>query len=281
MATTTPNFGWVVPTSTDLVKDGATAIETLGDAIDASLLDLKGGTTGQVLSKNSNTDMDFTWVAQDDSNAIQNSIVDAKGDLIGATANDTPARLAVGTNGQVLTADSTASTGLAWSTPASGGFTQLATGTLSGASTVVSLTLTGYRDLVAYVLNPIASTSSTNFQITLGGTTTYQSNQMYSVSGAASANRTTSADSKIEWQWGSLFSIPTSSDNRNSTTLRVFNVTATNGKTAQLNLGQAGPTRCNVFQSIVLEEASAITGITFTTTSGTFSGGTYTIWGVK
>jgi len=118
MATTTPNFGWSVPTSTDLVKDGATAIETLGDSIDASLLDLKGGTSGQVLAKNSNTDMDFVWVAQDDSNAIQNAIVDAKGDLIGATAADTPARLAVGTNGQVLTADSTAATGLAWATPA-------------------------------------------------------------------------------------------------------------------------------------------------------------------
>jgi hypothetical protein len=63
MATTTPNFGWSVPTSTDLVKDGATAIETLGDSIDASLVDLKGGTSGQVLSKNSNTDMDFTWVS--------------------------------------------------------------------------------------------------------------------------------------------------------------------------------------------------------------------------
>ena len=74
MATTTPNFGWVVPTSTDLVKDGATAIETLGDSIDASMAELKGGTTGQVLSKTSNTDMDFTWVAQDDSNAIQNAI---------------------------------------------------------------------------------------------------------------------------------------------------------------------------------------------------------------
>jgi len=61
MATTTPNFGWSVPTSSDLVKNGAVAIETLGDAIDASLVDLKGGTTGQVLSKTSNTDMDFTW----------------------------------------------------------------------------------------------------------------------------------------------------------------------------------------------------------------------------
>jgi hypothetical protein len=120
MATTTPNFGWAVPTSTDLVKDGAVAIETLGDSIDASLVGLKGGTTGQVLSKTSGTDMAFTWVAQDDSNAIQNAIVDAKGDLIGATAADTPARLAVGTNGQVLTADSTAGTGLAWTTLTSG-----------------------------------------------------------------------------------------------------------------------------------------------------------------
>ena len=119
MATTTPNFGWTVPTSSDLVKNGATAIETLGDSIDASLVDLKGGTTGQVLAKATNTDMDFTWVAQDDSNAIQNAIVDAKGDLIGATAADTPARLAVGTNGQVLTADSTAATGLAWAAGAS------------------------------------------------------------------------------------------------------------------------------------------------------------------
>jgi hypothetical protein len=61
MATTTPNFGWSVPTSSDLVKNGATAIETLGDSIDASLVDLKGGTTGQVLAKTTGTDMDFTW----------------------------------------------------------------------------------------------------------------------------------------------------------------------------------------------------------------------------
>jgi len=119
MATTTPNYGWVVPTSTDLVKDGATAIETLGDSIDASFVGLKGGTTGQVLSKTSNTDLAFTWVAQDDSNAIQNAIVTTKGDLIGATGNATPARLGVGANGTVLTADSTASTGLKWATAGS------------------------------------------------------------------------------------------------------------------------------------------------------------------
>ena len=136
MATVTPNFNWPVPTSTDLVKDGATAIEALGDSIDASLLDLKGGTTGQVLSKNSNTDMDFTWIAQDDSNAIQNTIVDAKGDLITATAADTPARLAVGTNGQILTADSTAATGLVWASPAasSSGLTLIKRSTVTSAA---------------------------------------------------------------------------------------------------------------------------------------------------
>lgn len=112
MATTT-NFGWETPDDTDLVKDGAAAMRTLGSAIDTSLVDLKGGTTGQVLSKASNTDMDFSWTSVDPL-----LILDAKGDLITATAADTPARLAVGTNGQVLTADSSTATGLKWATAA-------------------------------------------------------------------------------------------------------------------------------------------------------------------
>jgi hypothetical protein len=132
---TTPNFSWPTPDNTDLVKNGALAIRTLGDAIDASLVDLEGGTTGQVLSKTSNTDMDFTWVTTDDANALQNAIVDAKGDLIAASANDTPARLAVGANDLILTAASGEATGLkytgAWTayTPSFTNFT-LGNGTL-------------------------------------------------------------------------------------------------------------------------------------------------------
>jgi hypothetical protein len=101
-----------MPTASDLVTDLPADFETFGQAVATSMADLLGGTTGQVLSKASNTDMDFTWVAQDDSNAIQNAIVDAKGDLIGATAADTPARLAVGNNGENLVADSSTATGL-------------------------------------------------------------------------------------------------------------------------------------------------------------------------
>ena len=52
-------------------------------------------------------------------NEIAKTIVDAKGDIIAGTAADTVDRLGVGSNNQVLTADSTTATGLKWATPAS------------------------------------------------------------------------------------------------------------------------------------------------------------------
>ena len=132
MATTT-NFGWETPDDTDLVKDGAAAIRTLGSAIDTSLVDLKGGTTGQVLSKASNTDLDFTWSSVDPL-----TILDAKGDLITATAADTPSRLAVGTNGQYLSADSSTATGLKWVTPTSGALTLIERATFTTTTSVIT-----------------------------------------------------------------------------------------------------------------------------------------------
>jgi len=78
---------------------------------------------------------------------IQPTIVDAKGDIIAATAADTPARLAVGANDTVLTADSSTATGLKWAAPASGGMTLLSTTTCSGASTTVSSISQSYKHL--------------------------------------------------------------------------------------------------------------------------------------
>jgi hypothetical protein len=130
MATTTPIYGWPVPTSSDLVKNGATAIEALGDAADATMATM-----------------------------VPKSIVDAKGDLIGATAADTPARLGVGTNGQVLTADSTTATGLKWATAAGGGgkVLQVVQGTLTSE---FSTTSTTYQDTgLTVTITPSSATS--------------------------------------------------------------------------------------------------------------------------
>ena len=167
MANPTTNFGWQMPTSTDLVTDLPADFEVFGQAVDTALVDLKGGTTGQVLSKASNTNMDFTWVTSDDANAIQNAIVDAKGDLIGATAADTPARLAVGTNGQVLTADSTAATGLKWATPSGGKILQVVSATYSTATSTNSTT---YVDSgLTATITPTLSTSTILVMINQNG----------------------------------------------------------------------------------------------------------------
>jgi hypothetical protein len=166
MANTT-NFNWETPDDTDLVKDGAAAIRTLGSAIDTSLVDLKGGTTDQVLAKNSNTDMDFKWVA--DASGIPATIFDAKGDLIVASAADTAARLPVGTNGYTLVANSATSTGLEWAAPAAGGgFTQLATASFSGTTIDLTSISGSYKNLVL-VFQGITSTGGADINLRFNG----------------------------------------------------------------------------------------------------------------
>ena len=200
MATTTTNFGWDIPQSTDLVKDGATAIAALGQDIDTALVDLKGGTTGQVLAKASGTDLDFSWVAQDDSNAIQNGIVDAKGDLIAATAADTPARLAVGTNGQVLTADSTAATGLKWATAGGGDLVKVYAGSFSS--------VTGFS-----LPNDTFTSTYTNYRIIFSATGAANSGFSIRMRAAGSDNTASNYKSFVNYNsYGGTTSIGTSNN---------------------------------------------------------------------
>ena len=113
---TTPNYSWVMPDPTDLVTDLPADFEIFGDAVDAT-------------------------VFSNASAAIAKTIVDAKGDIIAATAADTVARLAVGANDTVLTADSSTATGLKWAAAgASGKVLQVIQGTTTTATTITGAT---------------------------------------------------------------------------------------------------------------------------------------------
>ena len=139
----TTNFNWPTPADTDLVKDGAAAIRNLGNGVDTSLVDLKGGTTGQILSKASNADMDFTFITPNvgDITEVQagtgisvasgtgpipvvtNTVAtafDAAGDLVYGTGADTFTKLSLGTAGQVLKVNSGA-TAPEWGAVTGGG----------------------------------------------------------------------------------------------------------------------------------------------------------------
>lgn len=276
MATTTPNFGWSVPTSSDLVKNGATAIETLGDSIDASLVDLKGGTTGQVLTKASNTDMDFSWVA--DATGIPATIFDAKGDIIAATAADTASRLAVGTNGQVLTADSTAATGLKWASAASGGsMTLLSTTTLSATTTTVSSISQSYKHLYIEVLG----IDTSNFNPTIN----YQANGtgfVFNVTQAAAAtgvnyyntSGTVGNAQNYGGNYGSTY---------NKAAIWIYDYTdAVNPKVGTFNqrwINEGGSPI--LFNGQLVTGTAAMSSFSMVVSTGSYDGGTIKVYGVN
>jgi hypothetical protein len=126
MATTT-NYSWSTPDDTALVKDGAAAIRSLGTAIDTTVFTNAGA-------------------------AINKSLVDAAGDLIYGTADNTVARLAIGTANQVLKVNSGA-TAPEWGTAPSGGMTLISTTTLTGASVTISSIPATYNKLEIYIVN--------------------------------------------------------------------------------------------------------------------------------
>jgi len=183
MSNPTSNFNWQMPTATDLVTDLPADFEVFGQAVDTSLADLKGGTTGQVLAKNTNADMDFVWVAQDDSNAIQNALLTTTGDTIYASAASTPARLGVGSAGQVLTVAAGVPT---WATPA-GGMTFINTTTIGSAVTSVSLpasTFTSTYTNYKFIFTSVTScTANITITFRLRSASTDESGASYSSNG--------------------------------------------------------------------------------------------------
>jgi len=167
MTNPTSNYGWQMPTATDLVTDLPADFEVFGQAVDTSLVDLLGGTTGQVLKKNTNADMDFVWAA--DSAGMTNPMT-TTGDIIYSSPGSTPVRLGIGTANQILAVNSGA-TAPEWQTPAAaGGMTLISTTSLSGTSTVLSSIPQTYKHLFLTFTN-VTGSNSDSMQFRFNGNT--------------------------------------------------------------------------------------------------------------
>ncbi len=137
MSNPTTPFSWQMPTATDLVTDLPADFEVFGQAVATSLADLLGGTTGQVLAKASNADMDFVWSA--DAAGMTNPMT-TTGDTIYSSSGSTPARLGIGSTGNVLTVAGGVPT---WAAPAGGGkVLQVVQAQSTTATTIASTTYT-------------------------------------------------------------------------------------------------------------------------------------------
>ena len=278
MSNPTTPFSWQMPTATDLVTDLPADFEVFGQAVATSMADLLGGTTGQVLSKTTNADMDFTWVTSDDANAIQNTIVDAKGDLIGATAADTPARLAVGTNGQVLTADSTAATGLAWATPLTGGLVFVKSVTIGTTVSSVAVTnaFSATYDNYLVMIDHNSGSNSGSVTLRLGATATgYVGNVIYM---AATSSTVTGLGYTNEAQ---IFSHTINATNGGSAQI-FFNRPNAAKRTSVMSKGMGFNTSGTCFNitQMFADNDTQYTDFTITAVTGTFTGGTIRVYGL-
>ena len=249
MANPTTNYGFVMPTSTDLVTDLPADFDVFGQAVDTQML------------TNANA-------------AIAKAIVDAKGDIIVATAADTVSLLAVGANDTVLTADSAEATGLKWATPASGSLTSLATGSLSGAAVTISSISGSYKNLVLQLKNVYFSSDEQRVRLTVNST----SNIYREVSSGLSFTNPTAEYYEVAYA---------SSTNTNTfSNFTIYNYAGSTKKISRNYIygrGVSGGSPIDITGSNTcsINLTSAITSITLTASDGTFSGGTYTVFGVN
>lgn len=208
---------------------------------------------------------------------IPTSTVTAKGDLIAGTANNAVSRLAVGSNDQILVADSSTATGLKWAAAGGGGMTLLSTTTLSGASTTISVSATGYENLFVQVTG-VNQSASGAFRLAINGDTNLTQSLQYlnytaGVQGADGYNSTYYESHSCK-----------SGNTNNVYTYNIYNVTSTTSyKTILSIFGYLDGSDRNAMDwgAGFYRSNNAITSLVFSVGSGSFSAGTVKVYGVK
>lgn len=243
---TSPNYSWPEPDNTDLVKNGALAIRTLGNAIDTTMATM-----------------------------TPKSVYSAKGSIAAATAASTPANLSVGANDTVLTADSTTATGLKWAAPVTGGMTLISTTTLTGSSITLSSIPSTYTTL-QLIVTSFAPSASARLRVAPNANTTSSDNTVLEYSGGGTATtqgfqgyirtyNTVSTSGSGQFVW--TFPLYANAASRKSATYSAGFLDGGGG-----NRTEGG---------FVKYEVGAITSLVLSPDTGTFSSGTAFLYGVK
>ena len=241
---TTTNYGWTTPADTDLVKDGASAIRTLGNGVDTTVKNLNPETTLGDISYRS------------------------------STAN-TNTRLAIGTTGQVLTVSGGVPT---WANAAAGGMTSLATGSISGSDLTLSSISGSYKTLQLFLSNlDLSANASINLQI--NGVTASTYSYVFTNGEDAGVYRTNAASSIP-----TSASYVSSTGTANAINFTFENYAVSNAyksvsfTAAYLKNGITNPDI--VVGGGTVDSSSAINQIKIFPHTGTFTG-TYTLYGVS
>ena len=299
MATTT-NYGWTTPDDTAWVKDGAAAIRTLGSSVDTTTKNLNPettlgdiayrsstpnvntrlplGTAGQVLKVNSGGTAP-EWAT--DASGMTNPMT-TTGDTIYSSSGSTPARLGIGSTGNVLTVSGGVPV---WSAPVAGGaYTLINTGgtTLTGGSITIGSIPGTYKDLYLVVSNYLPS-SAALLQMRYNGSST--ANTYYHVQGTVFGSvLSNTAFNQDQCRLGAMEQNTTTSNSLFVHTIFDYANTniwkhswgsfVTNGvsNSAQFNWAPMA----NIWSN-----TSAITSIDLFPNTGTFTSGTAYLYGVK
>jgi len=204
------------------------------------------------------------------------------GDTIYSSSGSTPARLGIGTSGQVLTVSGGGVP--SWAAAAGGGMTLLSTTTLSGSSTSISITPTGYTYIDVLIKNVYASTNDTNASFRLNSDT--GSNYTYHSIRYDGATLLGTSNFAQTQNFNLMVNLPTSAaiGRANNAHITIYTPNATDdfymeyesigGADAQGNAG-GGSNRA------IYNASAALSNLTILVSSGTFSGGTVEIYGVK